>query len=150
MKLGDLLVTLRPDWDAESWHRMAVDKALLQLAADPRSPFELCEQAVHNARNAANRTPECVLRPLDSEATVRTITPTPPRHDDPACPEHGGTIRDDNGTFACCKYDHDPKPPAYLRCGTSAGPSDEARELIETRLGPHRRAREMSQEGEQR
>lgn len=142
--LSRLLAASRTDWDVQG-----VMAFVEQLARDPRPWPELQVQAIRQAANAKNLTPKCILDPLPVEATVRTITPTPPRHDDPECPTHGGTIHDDQGVYACCKFDHDPTPPAYLRCGVSDGPSDAARELIETRLGPRRRAREMAGSVEQ-
>lgn len=142
--LGRSVVAFRQQWELAG-----VMTFIDQLATDPRPAIVLWQQVVTRAADPRSLTPKALLEPLPVEAQVRRL-PEPPSRDDPACPEHGGTIRDDQGRYACCKYDADPKPPAYLRCGVSAGPSVEARELIETRLGPRRRAREMSEQKEQR
>lgn len=120
------------------------------MMTDPRPAGELLRQIVWRATDPRSESPKALAFPLDQpEVTVRTITPAPPRHDDPACEVHGGTIRDDQGRYACCRFDHEPTPPAYLRVGTSGGPPAAARALIEASLGPRRRAREMAETKEQ-
>lgn len=141
--LGRSVVAFRQQWDLAG-----VMTFIDQLATDPRPAMVLWQQVVTRAADPRSLTPKALLDPLPAEAVVRRL-PEPPRHDDPACLEHGGTIRNADGAFVCCVFDHDPNPPAYLRVGTSNGPSAEARALIEASVGPRRKAREMASGGDE-
>lgn len=145
MKLGDLLVALRPDWSQERWHRMSVDKALLELATDPRHPGVLMVQAIDNARNAANLTPDCVTRQTIAISVIEkpSATHAASTISCGVC-RYIGPVRVD-GECPSCWHARQPVRPAGLRIGTSSGPSAEARALIAASIGP-RAARQLERD----
>jgi hypothetical protein len=102
-------------------------------------------------------TPKALLEPLPAEAVVRAL-PSPPRHDDPECPERDcrSTVRDVNGECVGCKQIaamDNPKPlrpvaaPFRPACPAPAG----LRERVAAALPNASRvgAREMTEQKEQ-
>lgn len=89
----------------QTWDNAGTEAAVKQLDQRfPNDPLHVAALAIAAARNPQNRGPATMLAE-QPEAVVWTITPTPPRHDDPPCPvrDCGSTLRDVNGECVGCK-----------------------------------------------
>ena len=137
--LGRSVVAFRDRWDLAGI-MAAIDK----LATDPRHPAAIWQQVVLRACDPKSATPEALLWPVETEATVRAF-PSQPSDRDPVCGVHGSNIVDVAGVFVCCRDEgnDDTTAPSYLRVGRSPAPPD-FRKNVAARIEANRAAKEAA------
>lgn len=132
-----LLTALRRDWNDQE-----VGEATRTLKAQDADPFTLVDQALRQAAKGNNERAISITWPLSKEALVRALPARRPEQRE--CPEHGGTITDDQGRFSCCRFpDAEPLPP--FQRPPSVPPAG-VRELVVEALEASRKERQAKEQ----
>lgn len=120
----------------DHWNDAETLAAVKELAKQEPDAATLHIQAWVRARSPRNERATSITWPLESEAVVRQLPARLPEQHE--CPEHGGTITDDEGRFSCCKFADAEPLPAFQRSPSVPPPG--VRQTVAAAL--HRKDRE--------